>query len=251
MDKKLFLKDNIGFVELLETFGDDLTVVNAARVSFSKESSEVSNRDVKLINYLADHHHVTPFFHPMIRFRIKMPIFIVREWYRHTIGFARNEVSRRYVFDEPEIFIPQKLRARDKNLKQGSKSEAVTANDHHVKQMQEYCKQSLQYYNQLLDDNVCPEQARMILPQSMYTEFIETASLAGYARLVKLRVDATAQKEIQIYAHYINNFLEKQFPASWSALMKNTIIKEKENEYQTGHVDKKNGNRSQNDSTIL
>lgn len=100
------LHDSISKVEILEVMGNDLTVVNAARVSFHKESNEMTEADGKLIRYLAKHKHVTPFFHPQIRFRIKMPIFVAREWYRHQIGFARNEVSRRYVDEAPEVYAP-------------------------------------------------------------------------------------------------------------------------------------------------
>ena len=124
--------DGIGSIELLESFGNDLTVVNAARVSFAKEVTEFKEGDQKLINYLVNHNHISPFFHPQIRFRLKMPIFVAREWFRHTIGFARNEVSRRYVDDEPEIFIPNELRGRDKNKKQGSKNTSVENNEEMV-----------------------------------------------------------------------------------------------------------------------
>jgi len=119
--------DGIGKIEVLEVFGNDLTVVNAARVSFAKESTEFTGKDGGLIRYLATHHHESPFFHPQIRLRLKMPIFVAREWFRHTIGFARNEVSRRYVDSEPELWFPDAsgLRARDTNLKQGSKEEPV------------------------------------------------------------------------------------------------------------------------------
>jgi len=219
METKKFIEDGKGFVELLEVFGDDLTVVNAARVSFHKESTQLTKRDEKLIQYLAKHQHMSPFFHPIIRFRIKMPIFVAREWWRHTIGFTRNEVSRRYVDDMPDIFVPNKLRMRDNNLKQGSKKEAIEDNQVFVNQMQEFCDKALEYYELLLKSGVCPEQARMILPQSMHTEFIETASLGGYARLVQLRVDASAQREIQQYAWLIDEFLKEQFPVSWKALI--------------------------------
>jgi thymidylate synthase (FAD) len=107
-------------VELLETFGDDLTVVNAARVSLAKESTELNAADAKLIAYLVKHHHESPFFHPQARFRIKIPIFLAREWFRHTVGFSRNEVSRRYVDSPPEFFLPVDLRARAPSKKQGS-----------------------------------------------------------------------------------------------------------------------------------
>ena len=251
MTKKLFTEDGKGFIELLEVFGNDLTVVNAARVSFAKESRQLSERDEKLINYLAKHKHMSPFFHPIIRFRIKMPIFVTREWWRHTIGFTRNEVSRRYVMDTPDIFVPGVLRMRDKNLKQGSKSEAILKNEEFVEKMHEYTQKVLNYYNFLLEHDVCPEQARMILPQSMYTEYIETASLGGYARLVKLRVDASAQREIQHYAHMIDKLLQEQFPVSWKALMNYLNEGENTNEHPTRQLDRTDGKKTQHDRTVL
>jgi thymidylate synthase (FAD) len=210
---------NAGFVELLEVFGSDLTVVNAARVSFHKESSEFSEKDTGLINYLAKHKHTSPFFHPQVRFRLKMPIFLAREWFRHTVGFSRNEVSRRYVDEPPEIWVPSEFRMRDPNLKQGSKPESVPLNDHVCQVYKQAVDLSLETYNSLLEANVAPELARAILPQSMYTEFIETGSLAAYARLCSLRLDPHAQKEIQDYAQALSSILEPYFPVSWKALM--------------------------------
>ena len=215
---KKILIGNAGFVELLETFGSDLTVVNAARVSFAKESTEFNEKDGGLIRYLAKYNHISPFFHPQIRFRIKMPIFVAREWYRHTVGLSRNEVSRRYVDDEPEFFVPTICRARDPKLKQGSKTESVDNNTLCVTAMNEATAKSLHMYKALLEQGVCPEQARIILPQSMYTEFIETGSLAAYARICKLRLDPSAQKEIQEYAQALLELLKPQFPVSWAAL---------------------------------
>lgn len=215
------LSDGIGFVELLETFGDDLTVVNAARVSFAKESVELKPGDSKLIQYLAKHEHNSPFFHPQIRFRLKMPIFVAREWFRHTIGFARNEVSRRYVDSDVECYMPsaEMIRERDANKKQGSKSTAVE-NSHYVKEyITDATNAAVDTYNKLLSENVAPEVARMILPQSMYTEFIETGSLFAYARLCKLRLGPDAQYEIRLYAQVLSSLLEKAFPVSWAALM--------------------------------
>lgn len=239
---KRFFSDALGFIECIDVFGDDLLVVNAARVSFNKESSlqeiiaedelgnqtkktVLSSRDVKLINYLAEHKHITPFFHPQLRFRIKMPIFLAREWFRHTIGFARNEVSRRYIDTDPEFFVPAELRQRDPNLKQGSKATLVENNQELSDQMNAYCTQALTYYKALLAQGVCPEQARMILPQSMYTEFIETASLSAYARLVALRTAPNAQREIQEYATMLSELIQPHFPVSWQAL----CIAEKKN----------------------
>lgn len=205
-------------VELLDVFGDDLTVVNAARVSFAKESTEMSERDAKLVKYLADHNHVTPFFHPQARFRLKMPIFVAREWFRHQIGFARNEVSRRYVDSDPEFWLPEELRERDSNKKQGSKESKIQYNGHCLARMKKHQEDSLELYKYLLDYQVCPEQARAVLPQSMLTEFIETGSLAAYARLYKLRTDPTAQREIQELAAAVGNLLAEKFPISWNAL---------------------------------
>jgi thymidylate synthase (FAD) len=221
MSHKHFVLDGKGCVELQDTFGSDLTVVNAARVSFAKEVTEFKEGDKKLINYLVKHNHISPFFHPQIRFRLKMPIFVAREWFRHTIGFSRNEVSRRYVDDQPEIFIPEELRARDSNKKQGSKDSSIENNDEMVQKIRDFSNQSLELYNELLIKQVAPEVARGILPQNMYTEFIETASLYAYMRLCKLRLDPQAQKEIREYATLISKLLEHKFPASMKAFFEN------------------------------
>jgi len=213
------LLDGQGFVELMGVFGDDLTVVNAARVSFAKESSIITDADKKLIKYLATHGHISPFFHPQVRLRVKMPIYVAREWYRHTIGFARNEVSRRYVDSEPEIFLPSELRARDERVKQGSKSESIADNDSVVELIKCFQTASLETYNTLLEKGVAPEVARGVLPQNMYTEFVETGSLYAYARLCRLRLDPHAQKEIRDYAQAVSDMLAPLFPASWPWLV--------------------------------
>jgi thymidylate synthase (FAD) len=205
-------------VEVLGVFGDDLMVVNAARVSFHKESKVMNPHDERLIKYLARHNHITPFFHPQVQFRIRMPIFVAREWYRHQIGFARNEVSRRYVDETPECFVPDYLRQRDAKIKQGSSSEKVEDNDSCLSLINTLQTTAVEVYEELLKKGVCPEQARIVLPQSMYTEFIETGSLAAYARLCKLRLDPHAQREIQVYAEMISDILSEKFPVSWKAL---------------------------------
>ncbi len=219
--QKINVLDTKGFVEVLEVFGNDLTVVNAARVSFAKESHEFSEQDGKLIRYLAKHHHITPFFHPQIRFRIKMPIFVAREWFRHQIGFARNEVSRRYVDSPPECYIPlaEDIRERDPKAKQGSKENPVNNAEYVHEHIQDATQAAMDTYRVLLQSGVAPEVARMILPQSMYTEFIETGSLAAYARLCGLRLDPTAQKEIRDYANAVDALLKEKFPVSWPALI--------------------------------
>jgi thymidylate synthase (FAD) len=212
MATKMMMPDGVGFVELLETFGDDLTVVNAARVSFDKVSHELTEGDKKLIHYLAKHDHVSPFFHPQVRFRLKMPIFVLREYFRHQIGLSRNEVSRRYVDTVPECWVPQpdEIRERDPKLKQGSKSTAVQESDE--------VQSSLRTYDELLKKGVAPEIARAILPQSMYSLVYETGSLAAYARICNLRLDPTAQKEIRNYATIIDTLMRQAFPVSWEAL---------------------------------
>jgi len=205
-------------VELLETFGNDLTVVNAARVSLGKHVDTFTERDARLIHYLAEHEHVSPFFHPQARFRLKMPIWMAREWFRHTIGFARNEVSRRYVDDLPTFHVPAAIRSRAANKKQGSQDD-VHPQDEVVRQMlQEDCHKAVTTYTMLLGFGVCPEQARMVLPQNMMTEFIETGSLAAYARLVHLRTSPDAQQEIREVAEAVSRALKQVFPESWAAL---------------------------------
>jgi thymidylate synthase (FAD) len=221
-DTKWIAPDGIGFVELLDTFGSDLTVVNAARVSFAKEVVEMKPADEKLVKYLAEHDHVSPFFHPQARFRIKMPIFVAREWYRHQIGFARNEVSRRYVDTVPECWLPSptELRERDPRLKQGSKAEAVDSSPALHESIREFNEAAIYMYEKLLGENVAPEIARTVLPQSMYTEFIETGSLAAYARLCGLRLGPDAQLEIRRYAEGLSTLLIPRFPVSWVSLCK-------------------------------
>ena len=204
-------------VELLETFGDDLTVVNAARVSLGKHTDEFSENDAKLIKYLADHKHTSPFFHPQARFRLRMPIWMAREWFRHTIGFSRNEVSRRYVDDPPTFHIPE-LRTRAPGKKQGSNDDVHPQNTVLRETLMDSCRVAFNSYNLLLANQVPPEQARMVLPQNMMTEFIETGSVAAYARLCHLRLGPDAQKEIRIVAGQVSDVLSAKFPVSWSAL---------------------------------
>lgn len=206
-------------VELLETFGNDLTVVNAARVSLGKQVDEFTERDAKLVKYLADHDHISPFFHPQARFRLKMPIWMAREWFRHTVGFARNEVSRRYVDSPPTFHLPAEFRTRAPSKKQGSNDDVHPDNDFLRSYYSRQCELANESYKSLLESGVCPEQARMLLPQCMMTEFIETGSLAAYARLVNLRSSPDAQKEIHDVADQISASLEKAFPVSWKTLI--------------------------------
>ena len=218
--RKITMSDGIGFVECIEHFGDDLTVVNAARVSFDKVSYELTEGDKKLIHYLAKHDHQSPFFHPQIRLRIKMPIFVCREYFRHTIGLSRNEISRRYVDFKPECWIPkpEEIRERDPKAKQGSKITAVEDKEGAWQLMNQSVYFSMEAYDELLKKGVAPEIARSVLPQGMYSMFIETGSLAAFARICNLRLDMTAQKEIRDYATAIDTIMRDLFPVSWEAL---------------------------------
>ena len=222
----LYLADGVGFVQCLEVFGDDLSVANAARVSFDKVSTSLTEGDKKLIAYLAKHEHTSPFFHPQVRFRIKLPIFVAREWFRHTIGFARNEVSRRYVTTGVECWIPavEDVRERNPTVKQGSKDTPVVEAEEVQGMIREQMESAMRTYESLLEKGVCGEIARAVLPQSMYTTLIETGSLAAYARLCHLRLGADAQKEIREFAKRISQIMEKAFPVSWAALMKHEVL---------------------------
>ena len=229
---KYFVLDH-GHVDLVDYMGSDLSVVNAARVSFNKESywesepnwtgfnkRELSERDTKLIKYLAKHNHFTPFCHAQISLRIKCPIFVRAQLGKHQIGLVMNEVSRRYVTHEPEIYTPLWRNAPTDGAKQGS-SGAIEDLDLCIKLRQEYdgvAKECLDLYNKLLVDGVAPEQARSILPQGTYTEFVWTGSLYAFARVYNLRIDAHAQWEIQEYAKAIDKLIAPLFPVSWKTL---------------------------------
>lgn len=229
-------------VDLLDTMGSDLSVVNAARVSFNKESTwefdwypeynsdyEVwlSDRDTKLIQYLAKHDHWSPFAHCFLSFRIKAPIFVARQLAKHQVGLSWNEVSRRYVDDEPEFYVPEKWRKRADNVKQGSSDEAVsdvfrvrfggdvTVSDAYAN----YMAYAEDLYKEMLEHGVAPEQARMVLPQSTMTEWIWSGSLMAFIRVCKLRLDPHTQQETREVAALIADYLEQSFPVSYNALM--------------------------------
>jgi thymidylate synthase (FAD) len=207
-------------VELIDYMGDDLSVVNAARVSFNKKHVEFQPiSDAKLIKYLAKHNHFSPFTHNAITLRIKAPIFVARQLQKHQVGFAWNEVSRRYVSDEPEFYVPDVWRRAADNVKQGSSDEDAQVNDEWINSIN---KISLLDYEALLEDGVCPEQARMVLPQSMYTEWMWTGNLLGFSRVYNLRTDSHTQRETQDIANQIGEVLGKLFPVSWKELTNGT-----------------------------
>ena len=210
----------MNLVKLLDHMGDDLAVVNAARVSMHKESFKVCASDEKLIRYLAKHKHWTPFAQVQFKFRISMPIFVARQYFRHQVGLLRNETSRRYVDNPPEFWNPNGAwRGRAEHVKQGSGGLLLEAVCDEVSEIYWYAMDACSdAYKDMLEKGVCPEQARAVLPQSMMTEFIETGSLSAYARIYGLRTDPHAQKEIQDYALAIGEHIEKIVPVSWAAL---------------------------------
>ena len=211
-------------VDYIDHMGTDLTVVNAARVSFNKESTEYSHqnkldlydKDRKLIKYLADHEHWSPFAHPQISLRVKAPIFVARQLAKHQVGFAWNEVSRRYVHSEPEFYWPDKWRKKADNVKQGSSDEEYKSKD--ITWSENHLKGLYTIYNKMVLDGCSPEQARMVLPQATYTEWIWTGSLLAYSRMCKLRIDSHTQRETQEVAQMISDIIEPLFPVSWKHL---------------------------------
>jgi thymidylate synthase (FAD) len=212
-------------VELLDHMGCDLDVVNAARVSFDNESEcefdwnwapILSEKDERLIHYLAKHKHWTPFAHTSIKFRVTMPIYVARQLAKHQIGGVVNEVSRRYVSTAPVLDVPTKWRRVAENVKQGSSDELVEVDQEHINQLMDHC---LATYDYLIESGVCPEQARVVIPICSETTWIWTGSLVFFARVCKLRLDSHAQKETRDVAEQISALIEPLFPISWAALM--------------------------------
>ncbi len=209
-------------VELLNTMGDDLTVVNAARVSYSKIAEEMTDKDEKLIKYLVDHDHWSPFAHATAQFRIQAPIYVARQLVKHQVGLSWNEISRRYVDTDVEFHEVDKWRGRAEDKKQGSdeentiewvsRSQRTDTLKSHVENI------ALENYKKLLEAGVAPEQARMILPQSMMTEWYWSGTLYAFARVCNLRCASDAQYETRIVANLINKECGKLFPISWTEL---------------------------------
>jgi len=235
-------------VELLDVMGDDLAVVDAARASLDKESEwdytctgytlEASfapgddqyrpvyqkclqDKDRRLINFLARNGHWSPFGQTAAKFRLHMPIFVARQWFKHSAGILNNEASRRYISDEPVFYMPTWRSAPEKSIKQGSGSELSVEDqrfwDFKAQSIYEDCRN---LYNQMIEEGVAPEQARAILPQAMMTTVIETGNVASFARIYNLRNDDHAQQETREYALSISEEMKKYFPVSWEALTK-------------------------------
>mgnify|MGYP001049265037 CR=1 FL=1 len=209
-------------VTYIDHMGSDLSVVNAARVSFGKKSQfegrvggpdVLSDRDTKLVRYLAKHKHISPFGHAFASFHVKAPVFVARQLVKHK--FLRwNEISRRYVDEEPEFYKPEVWRGRSADKKQGS--DGVS---HPPMWLGPTMEQVLDLYDQMIYDGVAPEQARMVLPQSTMTEWYWSGSLDAFAAMCKLRCASDTQYETRVVADQINTKMFKLFPVSWDALM--------------------------------
>ena len=231
-----------GHVEYVEHMGSDIMVCNAARVSFAKETGwevdseaiqrmkdsgsptiplqelkKLGDKDKKLIKYLAKHNHWTPFAHPQITLRIKAPISVRTQFFKHKQGFVENEISRRYVSYTPEFYYPQWRGKPTNGAKQGSE-DFIQLSVMDEKKYLDAVRSCVDSYDRLLEAGVAPEQARFVLPQGMYTEWYWTGSLAAYARFYKQRIDEHAQWEIRQYAEAVGKIISPLFPESWKEL---------------------------------
>lgn len=216
-------------VTLIDSCGSDLTCVNAARVSFAKESKweplvdgcegipgMLSVRDTKLINYLAKHKHTSPFNHAFLSFRVKAPIFVARQLVKHKF-LPWNEVSRRYVDEEPEFYFPDKWRGKAVDRKQGSSNIVIELCE--WGHPESWVGHSLDYYRTLISGGVAPEQARMVLPQNIMTEWIWSGTLGAWCDMLRLRLSEYTQEETREVAFLIAAEVKKLFPVSYEALL--------------------------------
>jgi thymidylate synthase (FAD) len=210
-------------VTLINSMGSDQTVVDAARVSFAKKADNYTEaQNEKLIQYLARHNHWTPFGHAQATFHIEAPIFVARQLVKHQVGLVWNEVSRRYVDDKPRFFSPSSWRPRSQDKKQGSDKHDIIADMRQAWKVYESAIHNIsKTYGILLEMGVAPEQARMVLPQSMMTEWYWTGSLAAWSRVCRLRISDDAQAETERIAQDISREMRQLFPVSWAALEEN------------------------------
>lgn len=228
--KKIDVLDH-GFVDLVDSMGTDLTVVNSARVSFGKRKSSLSDGDCKLIEYLAEHKHWSPFRHVILQFHCKVPEFVARQWYKHVVGIAYsegpvvdhawNEISMRYVdAGDFDFYQPEGFRKQSTDNKQASTEELVP--DQYGNLWASYrghSQQALALYRELVSKGVAKEQARGVLPLNVYTEFYWTISLQALANFIKLRQHAGAQYEIRLYADALEQLARQVVPVSLEALL--------------------------------
>ena len=200
-------------VEVIDKMGSDLSVVNAARVSFSKFKNSFDKSDERLVKYLAEHNHWSPFAHASVSFRIKAPVFVARQLVKHQVGLCWNEVSRRYVDEAPSFYIPFLWRKRAENIKQGSSDEEIEYDVTHAMNV------ARETYNDMLEEGIAPEMARMVLPQCMMTEWIWSGTLYAFARVCNLRNKDNAQVETRMITEEIAKTLKDYFPICAESLL--------------------------------
>lgn len=220
--------------QLVDWMGDDLSVVNAARVSFAKESEweweecgvkalgnesyqRLSDKDARLINFLARERHELPFAHTAITLRCSAPVPIRTQCFKSKVGFVENEESRRYITSTPELFVPDAFREAVKDKKQGS-GDVLPHSDFLVSRYRDKALEAIDDYEWLISEGVCPEQARFILPQGIMVNWIWTGSLLAYSRFCKLRLKPDAQAEVQVMAEQVSDIMAGLYPVSWAAL---------------------------------
>lgn len=215
-----------GFVELVDVFGDDCSIVNAARVSFGAQTQEFTDKDAKLMNYLWEHEHTSPFRMASIKFRVKAPIFVLRQWMKHVIGCSWNEVSGRYVEIKEEFFRPDIWRLQHPTSKQSSYGHVETNIELEAfDRLNESYKVCYQNYKWMLAQGICREQARVQLPLGMYSSCIWKADLQAIMHFLALRLDEHAQEEIREFAGAVKEITAFLFPESMKLLDKSIFIK--------------------------
>lgn len=232
MDKMLKVLDK-GYVRLVDTLGDDLRVVNAARVSYDKESTEMDEKNERLIRFLAKNEHTSPFRHCFMQFEVYAPLLVARQWWKYVVGSSHqdnmaawNESSRRYITEEPEFHIPEahEWRMKPENSKQGSGLPMFLYDDAGASKatgaLKEHIMKGVQAYEKAMEMGICAEQARLFLPAyALYVRWYWSSSLAGVAHFINQRIAHDAQKEIQLYAEAVKHFAEEQFPISMKELL--------------------------------
>lgn len=235
MSKNFLYNDNIGFCDLLDYMGEDLDIVNSARVSFDVSHAKLEDRDEKLIKYLYRNKHTSPFEHCTMKFACKVPLFVARQHMRHRT-WSYNEVSRRYTDVNLEFYTPREFRAQAKTNRQasihdgmltnpvvkttsGSTQDWITRAD---EALLSHTRKSVKLYNTFLEKGICREQARMVLPQNMYCHYIATANLLNVLKFIGLRNKPDAQWEIKVLAEQMGAFVQELFPTAWEAFTENT-----------------------------
>lgn len=215
------LGDEIGFIALINHTGDDCSIVNSARVSFGKQIEKIEDKDKKLIKFLLQNKHLSPFEHNSLTFLIKCPLFVARQWMRHRIGVSYNEISGRYVEVEEEFYTPTKFRKQSQTNRQASTDEYIELESNVY---QDVLNSAYKAYKNLLETGVCREQARAVLPLAMYTQFYFTCNLRSLLHFIELRIHKDAQFEIQQYAKAMLEQIENIFPVTmeiWKELNNN------------------------------